>query len=249
MNPIYAVVLAGDNEDRKVKQGSVVANKAFININERRMVDYVLDCFRGMKELAGVAIVGPGDKLRDVGNDVTVIPQKGDMVANVVAAAETLKDGWLLLSSCDIPLITPEAVRDFLSNCTEADLFYPLVSKAACEQVFPDMRRTWVQLKDGIYTGGNVFLVKTCKVPSAAGPAGAFFDARKNTAKLASLIGVSTLAKLMLHTLTIQEVEDKMSKILGLKGKAVITDFPEIGTDVDKESDYQLISAQLKIAR
>lgn len=249
MNPIYAVILAGDNADRKIKQGSVIANKAFVSINGRRMIDFVLDCYRSMDDLEAVGVIGPSDKINSLGEDIVTIPQQGGMIPNVLAAAETFKEGWLLLSSCDIPLITPMAIRDFLSKCTGADMFYPLVAKADCQRVFPDMKRTWVKLKDGLFTGGNVVMIKTSSVPVAAGPAGAFFDARKSPAQLASLIGISTLIKLALKTLTIKELETKMGKILGLKCKAVVTEFPEIGTDVDKESDYNIVSARLKLAR
>ena len=248
MEPVYAVVLAGDNEDRKIKEGSVIPNKAFININGRNMVDYVLDCLKETKGLADVAIIGPQDTLRNM-TDVRVIPQQADMIDNVVRAAVTFNDGWLLLSSCDIPLLTPVAVEDFLANCQGADFFYPLVVKVDCDRVFPEMKRTWVKLMDGVFTGGNMVLIRTSMVRTAADPARAFFAARKSPVRLAGLIGVATLVKLILKQLTIAELEAKMSKILGLSCKAVLTSYPEIGTDVDKESDYNLISAKLKMAR
>ncbi|MGI6365782.1 MAG: molybdenum cofactor guanylyltransferase [Bacillota bacterium] len=249
MEPVYAVVLAGDNEDHKIKQGSVIPNKAFIKINGRNMVEYVLDCLRETEGLAEVAIIGPEDKFRKLGEGFRIIPQQGDMIENIKVAAETFRDGWLLLCSCDIPLLTPAAVQDFLSNCRGADMFYPLVGKEDCDRVFPEMQRTWVKLKDGIFTGGNMALIRTSMVSVAADPARAFFAARKSPVQLASLIGLGTLVKLALRTLTIAELEAKMAGILGLSCKAVPTSYPEIGTDVDKESDYNLISAKLKMAR
>lgn len=248
MKPVYAIVLAGDSEDRKIKQGSVVANKAFLSMNGRRMVDYVLDCYRDIKELAGIGVIGPEAQFKDQ-DDVTLIPQSDNLIANVKAAAATFPDGWLLLSSCDIPLITPEAIRDLLSRCQDADMYYPMVAKEDCQRVFPDMERTWVKLADGEFTGGNIILIKSSKIAVAADPAAAFFAARKSPVKLASLIGIPILAKLLLHRLTIPELERKMGKILGITCKAVQTTYPEIGTDVDKESDYNIISAKLKIAK
>lgn len=248
MKPVYAIVLAGDSEDRKIKPGSIVANKAFVPINGRRMVDYVLDCYKAVKELAGVGVIGPAAELSDI-DGVTYIPQGDDLIANIKAAAAVFPEGWLLLSSCDIPLITPEAIRDLLSRCQGADMYYPVVAKGDCQRVFPCMERTWVKLVDGEYTGGNIILIKSSKVGIAADPAAAFFAARKSPVQLASLIGVPILAKLLVHKLTIKELEAKMEKILGIKCKAVRTPYPEIGTDVDKESDYKIISAELKEAK
>lgn len=248
MKPIHAIVLAGDSEDHKIKQGSVVANKALVPMNGRRMVDYVLDCYKAVKELSGVGVIGPAAELTGI-DGVTYIPQKDDIIANVKAAAAVFPEGWLLLSSCDIPLITPEAIKDLLSRCQGADMFYPVVAKEDCQRVFPGMERTWVKLVDGEYTGGNIILIKSSKVQIAAGPAAAFFAARKSPMQLANLIGVSILAKLLVHKLTIKELEEKMGRILGISCKAVPTPYPEIGTDVDKESDYDIICAELKEAK
>lgn len=249
MDPVYAVVLAGDSEDSKIVKGAVIPNKAFMQINGRNMVEYVLDCLKRTRGIADIAVLGPADRINARDWGVRCIPQQGDMIANVVAAAEIYKDGWLLLSSCDIPLLTPQAVEDFVANCRGAEMYYPLVARADCEKIFPDMQRTWVSLKDGVYTGGNLVLIRTSQVKVAAEPARAFFEARKSPLQLAGLIGPGTLLKLVMRRLTISEVEKKMSKILGIACKAVLTAYPEIGADVDKESDYNLISARLRMAR
>ena len=40
-------------------------------------------------------------------------------------------------------------------------------------------------------------------------------------------------------------MEERASELLGFKGKAVITEFAEIGMDVDKEADWLLMEACL----
>lgn len=244
MKPIYAIVLAGDSEDTRVDPGNVVANKAFISINGRRMVDYVLDCFREVAEIEGIGVIGPGKEFAK-DKDITVIPQGDSMIDNIRAAAAAFPAGWLLISSSDIPLITPEAIRDLLARCQGADMYYPMVAKEDNQRVFPDMERTWVKLAEGEFTGGNLILIKASRVSQAAGPAAAFFDARKSPVKLASLFGVPAVLKLFLHRLTIPELENKMEKILGFPCKAVQTPYAEIGADVDKKSDYDQIGSRL----
>jgi len=247
LKPIYAVVMAGDSDDCKVRPGSIVPNKALLPIDGRRMVDYVLDCYLAVEEIAGVGVIGPEAAFKGL-MDVTVIPQRESLIDNVKAAAAAFSEGWLLLSSSDIPLITPEAIKDLLARCEGADMYYPLVAKEDCQRAFPEMERTWVKLAEGEFTGGNIILIKASKVAFVADPAEAFFEARKSPVQLASLIGIPTLAKLFIHRLTLGELEKKMGKIFGITGKAVQTPYPEIGTDVDKESDYTIISARLKKA-
>lgn len=248
MKPIRAVVLAGDNEDYKISPGTAIKNKAFIDLNGRKMIDYVLDCYRAMEELAGIAVIGPHEELSSLPG-ITPIPQKKDLIANVQAGAELFPDGWLLLSTSDIPLITPEAIRDFLGRCSGADLFYPVIEKEDCRWRYPAMERTWVKLAEGEFTGGNVLLVRAASIIAAAPAAAAFFAARKSPLKLARIIGPATLAKLLLRRLSIPELEEKVGNILGIACRAVMTPHPEIGADVDKKSDYDIISGQLKLAK
>ncbi|MTI96335.1 MAG: molybdopterin-guanine dinucleotide biosynthesis protein A [Firmicutes bacterium] len=244
MKPVYAVILAGDNLDHKVREGEAVANKAFLAINGRPMLEYVIDCYL-QTDLAGVAVVGPEDKLSTlVGDDVKVIPQQGSMIANILAAAREL-EGTLILSSCDIPLITSQAVEDFLSRCRDAELFYPLVSREDNERVFPGMKRTYAKLRDGVFTGGNIIVIDSGAVPVAAKAAEQFFEARKSPLRMARLVGLGTLCKLVSRRLSLTEIEAKMSSILGVRCRAILSAYPELGTDVDKESDYKLISARL----
>lgn len=244
MKPIYAIVLAGDSEDRKVLPGSVVANKAFISLRGRWMIDYVLDCYREVPEISGIGVVGPEKQLSSL-EGITIIPQTDELIGNVKAAAAAFPTGWLLLSSCDIPLITPDAIRDLISRCQGADMYYPVVAREDSERVFPGMERTWVKLAEGEFTGGNIFIIKADKVAIAAEPARAFFGARKSPVQLAGLFGLPVLFKLLLHRLKVPELEKRMGKILGIHCKAVRTTYPEIGADVDKLSDYNAISALL----
>lgn len=245
MKPLYAVILAGDNADSRIRKDTILTNKAFLIIGSKTMLEYVVDCYKQMDELAGIAVVGPQERLKEVlSEDVIIIPQQGSMVGNVMAAAERLK-GWLILSSCDIPLLTPEAVRDFVSQSGDADLTYPLVPKAENDKIFPEMKRTYVTLKEGVFTGGNLFVVHSDKVPVAAPPAGEFFKLRKSPLRLARLVGLTTLLRLVTKRLALKDIQERMAKILGVSCKAVISRYPEIGTDLDKESDYNVISPRL----
>lgn len=245
MKPIYAVILAGDQEDRRVRKDRVIDNKAFLDLKGRLMLDYVVECYTSANIFDGVAVIGPARRLQaHLGNEIRVIEQQGGMIENVIQAAKEL-DGWLLLSSCDIPLLTPAAVRDFLDRCEGGELYYPLVSREDNDKEYPGMKRTYVSLREGIYTGGNVILVHSTAVPIAAPAAGSFFDARKSPLRMARLIGTGTLLKLLAKRLSVAELERKMSQIFGIACKAVVSGYPELGIDLDKESDYTLIAQRL----
>lgn len=245
MKPIYAVILAGDQEDRKVRKNQVIDNKAFLELNGRLMLDYVVDCYTSTGLFDAVAAIGPTQRLKKhLDNSIRIITQQGSMIENVLEAARELQ-GWLLLSSCDIPLLTPAAVKDFIASCEGAQMYYPLVSQEDNDREFPGMKRTYVSLREGIYTGGNVILVHSDAVPIAAPAAEAFFNARKSPLRMAKLIGTGTMLKLLAKRLSVAELERKMSQILGITCKAVVSHYPELGIDLDKESDYTLIAQRL----
>ncbi len=246
MKPINAVVLAGDQEDRKILKNQVIDNKAFLNLNGRIMLDYVLECLENTGIFEQIAVIGPAQRLaKHVPPHIKIIPQQGTVVENVVKAAEEVP-GWILLCSSDTPLLTPEAVSDFISMCHDAQMFYPLVSKETNDSKYPGVERTYVSLKEGTFTGGNIILVHSEAVPVAAPAALGFVESRKSPMSMARLVGSGTMIKLLTKRLSVAELEEKMSRIFRIKAKAVVSRYPELGIDLDKESDYTYITSKLK---
>ena len=62
---------------------------------------------------------------------------------------------------------------------------------------------------------------------------------RKNPLALAGLIGLGALVKFVLGVITIRELEERVSRILGVTARALITNHAEIGFDVDKPEDLE----------
>jgi hypothetical protein len=58
---------------------------------------------------------------------------------------------------------------------------------------------------------------------------------------LSRQIGLLFILKFLLKRLSLSEVELQFSKLLSIKGKAIVLDYPEIGIDVDKPSDLELV--------
>jgi len=69
---------------------------------------------------------------------------------------------------------------------------------------------------------------------------------RKNVLAMGALIGFSVLIKLVTGQLTIANAEQRVSKILKCKCIAVRCPYPEIGTDVDKDSDLELVRSVME---
>jgi len=64
---------------------------------------------------------------------------------------------------------------------------------------------------------------------------------RKQPLKTGRMLGVKFLAGLMLGILTVPKVEERFCKLLDLQASAIIVPYPEIGNDVDKPSDLDMV--------
>ena len=62
----------------------------------------------------------------------------------------------------------------------------------------------------------------------------------KNPLAQARLFGMDLVLKYVTGRLSIREVEERFHEILNLTGKAIISNYAEVGVDVDKPSDLKL---------
>jgi GTP:adenosylcobinamide-phosphate guanylyltransferase len=239
------IILAGGvNADLEKLEG--IPNKALIKIGDKEMVRYVLETYRQIEDIERIVLVGPVEDSVFLEKDFSVelVPESGSILENLTAASRFLNTKKpVLISTADIPLISPMAVRDFLEKCLpfDYDFYYPIVGREKSEESFPGVKRTYVNLKEGVFTGGNIFVVMPHKIESTVPRLRQFIEYRKNPIKMASLLGTSFLIRLMAKKLNISQLEARFTSLLDLKSKAIISNYPEIGFDLDKPSDLELI--------
>jgi molybdopterin-guanine dinucleotide biosynthesis protein A len=249
---LNAVVLAGDKENGG--KNALPSQKAFVEINNRPMLAYVLDTLMSVQTVGQVAVVGPKDKLESkiARRDVLFIDGRGSMFQNLTKAVEQFENkGQVLVLTCDIPMVTREAVEDFIeqTKAIKADFYYPIVSREDNDKKYPGVSRTYVKLKDGTFTGGNLFLINAEIINKFSGVAERVLSNRKKPWRLAKILGWGFVVKFALGNLVISELEATVSKLFGIKAKAVISHYPEIGTDVDKPSDLVIATRFLTFNR
>lgn len=246
---VDGVILAGGtNIELGKDQG--VRNKALIKIKGKEIIRYILEAFSAVEELGRLAVVGPVDDLAFLQDDyrVELIPEGDSILQNILKAQGHLQSrNPLLISSSDIPLLTPEAVSDFLKQCFpyDYDFYYPIVRKEDSEKKIPGAKRTYVKLKEGCFTGGNIFLINPEKLEASVPMARKFIDSRKNPLKMVSLLGPSFLLLALTGRVSISQVERRFSALLNVKAKAIISEFAEISFDVDKPVHMELVHQML----
>ncbi len=247
---VDAVVLAGSPNDGLLKECSGAPYEALIPIGSKTMVEYVVDALLASEHVAQVVVVGPLEQLTKVlaSRRVQVAPAGKTVLENVQIGIQALPAAArVLVVTSDIPLLTKEAVDDFLDQCRDqtVDLFYPIVSRSVLESRFAGVKRTYVAFKEGTFTGGNLFLVNPDIFPCCLEKGEQLVEARKNPLRLSRLVGFSFLLKFLTRRLSLKEAQAKVSKLLGIKGAAVVSRYPEIGFDVDKPGDLELAARVL----
>ncbi len=150
--------------------------------------------------------------------------------------------GMFLAATADTPFLTAASVRAFLSACQdkETEVYYPIVSRQAMERRFGGARRTYIQLKEGEFTGGSLMLLSPAALERCLPLARRLTDARKSPWRMARILGWKILWHFLLRDLTAQLVSERLLELSGVKAKAVVSPYAELGMDIDKAEDEKL---------
>lgn len=250
-----AIILAGGQSSSELKKLAPYDNEALILIGQYPMIFYVYKALRKSPLIRNIVISGPVEALRNLfakEEGLYFVDSGENAVESFLNGVNLLKEKSitekLLILPTDIPFITQEAIEDFISRCNRekgADFYYPVTSKEINEIKFPRVSRTYVKLKEGVFTGGNLFLVRTAKIEDMIDFAKRLVERRKNPLAIAKLFGLNLVIKYIIGRLTIQAAEKRFYEVTKIKGKAIISPYAEVGVDVDKPSDLELAQKYL----
>jgi GTP:adenosylcobinamide-phosphate guanylyltransferase len=243
---VDAVVLAGGEDHGEIAAETGVVHRPLLEVAGRLIVQRVLAALRGATAVNQVVLVAPDPVQAVVGEEAADIRVGAgdsfvDNVANGVdATSPTLKS--VLIVTGDIPLITPAAIDDLVrqSESIHADLTYPIIPKESCERTFPGGKRTYVKLREGVYTGGNAAVVARDFISLRRDIIDGLYRARKSPLRLASMFGFGFLLGLLTGRLNLAQLQARGGRIVAARVAAVISTYPELGFDVDKVADLDL---------
>lgn len=219
--------------------------KGLLKIGGRTMVEIVVEQLRGAAGIGKIILVGPVDEMTALfgGKVDRILPSSEKMIQTLktgIDAAEGAAE--VLICTCDVPLITSKMIDDFIVECRKANaaVCYPIVEKSLNEKKYPGVKRTYMTLREGVFTGGNIVLMRPDILKREWAHIEQAMALRKSPLRLLGMLGLMFIVKLLLKRLSLAEIEGKVQSVLGLPVKAVMCADPEIGIDVDKLSDYEL---------
>jgi len=241
-----AIILAGGENSEHLSRFSSQSYEAMIEIAGKPMVTFVADALAATPQVERIFIMGPVKQLAncDFPENVILVEGGSTITQTIQLGMDALgHKRKVLVVTADIPLLTPAALEHFLNQCAETnvDLYYPIVSKETNNRHYPGNKRTYVRFRDGTYTGGNVFLVNPMIVPQCLSVASELIDNRKNPFKLCCLLGWGFVLSFLIGRLSLSKVKERVADLLGITGTVVQSPYPELGIDVDKPSDLELV--------
>lgn len=231
------LILAGGRVPTDLAEFAGVELRAELPFRGRRMMDWVVDA---VSHLGQPWIVGHPDP-----DSPRSIPGGSSFIDSIEKGLEHCQGPEILIVTGDLPYLTRAAVDDFLNQCDRRMMLnYPIIRAEAAERQFPGMKRTLKKLREGNFTGGNIALVDRQLLMSALPKLQSAYQHRKSVLKLGQLVGPRTLLRLVVsfawpQTLSVDTLAQSVGKMIGGPVKAILTDFAEIGADIDNLDQYR----------
>ena len=250
-----AIVTAGGipQPEEPLYEFTLGKSKALLEVAGKSMIDWVLDALNGADNIERVLIIGlPPDSQVNTAKVADFLPNQGGMVDNIRTGVNKLLDlnpgaTHTLLVSSDIPTITSEIVDWAVNTALETDhqAYYNVIPREVMEMRFPGSKRSYTRLKDMEVCGGDMNVIQTSLVTQNDEIWNKLVAARKNVFKQAALVGYDTLLMLALRMITLDQAVDKVTKRLHLTGRAIVSPYAELGMDVDKPHQLEIVRADL----
>ncbi|KAF0111219.1 MAG: hypothetical protein FD147_1157 [Chloroflexi bacterium] len=249
-----AIVLAGgkSNDDplTELTKGEL---KSMLKIAGKPMVQWVLDAISGSKLIDTVVLIGIEDASPlHCSKTLITLPDAGSLIENIQQASLKLtalhpEESHVVSFSADIPAITSAIIDHLVSiyKKGEYDIYYGVVERLVMEKRFPGSKRTYIRLKNDEVCGGdlNAFSKKAVIAPNALWKE--LVRSRKHPLKQAALIGLDSLILMKLGWISLDDMTNRVCRRLGITGKAVRIPFAEVGMDVDKPFQFELVQTDL----
>ena len=223
--------------------------KALVDVAGKPMIQWVLDALGDAKHVDNVIISGISPKSGVIcKKPLFYVTNQGRMLANIIAGVEktlelNTKAEYLLIVSSDIPCLKPELVDWLVETCmqTKDDLYYSVVPREVMETRWPGSGRTYVKLKDIQVCGADISIAHVALANKNSDIWEELLGDRKSPLKQAAIIGFGTLVLLLLGRLTLTDAVERVTRRIGLRGRAIVWSHAEPGMDIDKPHQLKLV--------
>lgn len=252
---MHAIVTAGGvpEKDDPLYAFTLGKEKALLKIGGKPMIQWVLDALCQSEGIEHVVVVGLADTSGiNCDAEIKYLPSYGGMVANLRGGVNAILERdseaeFVLGVSSDIPGITAEMVDWTVNQALEAqvDACYNVIPRPVMEARYPTSKRTYLRLRDIEVCGADMNVFRTRLIAQNPEFWEQLVSSRKNVFRQAALIGYDTLILVMLRLITLEQAVSMVTRRLKISGKAVVSPYAEIGMDIDKPNQLEILQTDL----
>ncbi len=242
-----AILLAGLPASSELKELGV-GHVFLLTIGGRTLLELTCRALIEGGQCTTIFVRAPEDiPLPDLPEVKRLMPSDNLVHDLMCCAKDQLTSKHIFLGAADCPLITAEAIAGLHDFTKDADCKYvfPIVPQSAIEQRFPNMKRTYLSLTDGKFSGGNFLTFDRVWMLKQEDHIRYMFNNRKNVLALVARFGLVFLFKILTKTASIEYLERHVGGVVGGTIKAVQLPFAEIASDLDKLSDLEFFREYL----
>jgi len=216
--------------------------KALTLVGGMTLLARALSALRDVPAVARIVVVGPEAVKASLPEQIEWIPETSTLLGNVRAGAaaaypDASGDTVLLIGS-DLAAPQASSLTDFIDRSPERlGVTVPLVERSSVESAFPGCPGAYVPLREGQFTIGSQFLAPVSLLLNPTPGMAAMLGHRKSQLLMARTLGWPIAWGLLRRTLTIEQLEQRASIILGAPAGAVRDCAPDLAFDIDDERD------------
>lgn len=182
------------------------------------------------------AVVPPDQRVTVESSDTTIAATLQRILADPTTSFP------LLVTTADNALLTRQIVEEFTAGASGSDLAIGVVSRSTMLARFPDAQRTWLRFGRERYSGANLFALRTAKAKVGVERWRAIEQDRKKGWRVVLQMGWPLFLGSVLRARDIHQSARGLSRRLGITIKGVVLSDPIAAIDVDKASDYHLVT-------
>lgn len=155
----------------------------------------------------------------------------------------------LLVTTADHALLSATMVTHLLNAAPpEAAALAALARRETVLLEFPETQRSWLRLRDGAFSGCNLFLLARPEAARVVGFWRELEQHRKRPLTMAWMLGLLPLLRYAFGMMTLQGVARALERRCAVRLGFVELPFGAAAVDVDKPSDLVLVEAALRPA-
>lgn len=225
-SPWHCVIAAGGAAPQEIVQATGANTKGSVPLRGSTSLARVLDACRavGFASITAVAEEHTAQAAELKQGERVAQPGETNVQSVLNGLAGIPDDAPTFLTPCDVPLMEPGHIRQFLQAVEERrrgggeDAHWFAVGLADERDVrrrYPNVEYRYIRFREGRFAAGALYASTPASVRLAAQQLGIGSEHRKSMPSLVLQVGLLSLVRYLLGLVSIAEAEDRVGRLLG----------------------------------